>query len=80
MQDKHGDALPAEAEQSQVQAQEGGHHVSDEGTGFTGMEVDPEPHSHEQSDQLTRHEVHLHTGSRRRRNPVKTLNSMVSFA
>lgn len=51
---------PAEAEEGQVKAQQSGHDVSDEGTGLSGVEVDPKPHGHQQGEQLTRHEVDLH--------------------
>lgn len=51
---------PAEAEESQIEAQQSGHHMSDEGTGLTGVEVEPEPHGHQQGEQLTCHEVYLH--------------------
>lgn len=53
---------PAEAEESQVEAQQSGHHMSDERTGLAGVEVDPKPHSHQQGEQLTRHKVNLHRG------------------
>lgn len=54
---------PAEAEESQVEAQQRGHHVSDEGAGLAGVEVDPKPHSHQEGKQLTRHKVHLRRGT-----------------
>lgn len=50
---------PAKTEESQVGAQQGGHHMSDEGTGLAGMEVDPEPDGHQQGEQLTCHKVNL---------------------
>lgn len=53
---------PAKAEESQVEAQQSGHHMSNKGTGLTGVEVDPEPHSHQQGKQLTSHKVNLHRG------------------
>lgn len=60
--EESGDS-PAEAEESQVEAQQRGHHVSDEGTGLAGVEVDPKPHSHQEGKQLTRHEVNLRRGT-----------------
>lgn len=54
---------PAKAEESQVEAQQSGHHMSDEGTGLTGVEVEPEPHSHQQGKKLTCHKVNLHKGT-----------------
>ncbi len=38
---------PAEAEESQVEAKQSGHHMSDERTGLTRVEVDPKPHGHQ---------------------------------
>lgn len=55
---QNGDS-PAKTEERQVEAQQSGHHVSDEGTGLAGMEVDPEPDGHQQGEQLTRHKVDL---------------------
>lgn len=60
---KHSGDSPAEAEESQVEAQQRGHHVSDEGTGLAGVEVDPKPHSHQEGKQLTRHKVNLRRGT-----------------
>lgn len=54
---------PAKAEEGQVEAQQSGHHMSDERTGLTGVEVDPKPHSHQQGKQLTCHKVNLHRGT-----------------
>lgn len=39
--------------------------MSDEGAGLTGVEVEPEPHSHQQGKKLTCHKVNLHTGTHR---------------
>ena len=50
---------PAKTEESQVGAQQSGHHMPDEGTGLAGMEVDPEPDGHQQGKQLTCHKVNL---------------------
>ena len=50
---------PAEAEESQVEAQQRGHHVSDEGAGLTGVEVQAEPHGRQQGKQLAHYKVHL---------------------
>ena len=61
LRDKQSSDSPAKAEESQVEAQQSGHHMSDERTGLTGVEVDPKPHSHQQGEQLTRHKVYLHT-------------------
>lgn len=58
--DKQSSDSPAKAEESQVEAQQGGHHMSDERTGFAGVEVDPKPHGHQQREQLTCHKVNLH--------------------
>lgn len=63
--DKQSDS-PAEAEESQVEAQQSGHHMSDKGTGLTGVEVEPKPHSHQQGKQLTCHKVNLHRGTHRK--------------
>lgn len=35
--------LPAEAEEGEVEAQQGGHQVPDEGAGLTGMQDETEP-------------------------------------
>lgn len=59
------DDSPAKAEESQVEAQQSGHHMSDKGTGLTGVEVDPEPHSQQQGKHLTCHKVNLHRGTRK---------------
>ena len=50
---------PAEAEESEVESQQGGHHVSDDWTGFTGVEEETKPEGRQQSAELTHHEVHL---------------------
>lgn len=47
LRDKQRGDSPAKAEESQVEAQQSGHHMSDEGTGLTGMKVDPKPNSHQ---------------------------------
>ena len=67
LRDKYSSDSPAEAEESQVEAQQSGHHMSDERTGLTGVEVDPKPHGHQQGEQLTCHEVNLHRGTRKHR-------------
>lgn len=61
--DKQSTDSPAKAEESQVEAQQSGHHMSDERTGLAGVEVEPKPHSHQQGEQLTRHKVNLHRGT-----------------
>ena len=50
---------PAEAEESKVESQQRGHHMSDDRTGFTGMEEETKPEGRQQSTELTHHEVHL---------------------
>ena len=50
---------PAEAEESKVESQQRGHHMSDDRTGFTGMEEETKPEGRQQSTELTNHEVHL---------------------
>lgn len=57
---KQSSDSPAEAEESQVEAQKSGHNMSDERTGLTGVEVDPKPHGHQQGEHLTRNKVNLH--------------------
>lgn len=61
LRDKQRGDSPAKAEESQVEAQQSGHHMSDEGTGLTGMKVDPKPNSHQQGKQLACHKVNLRT-------------------
>lgn len=51
--------VPSEAEESEVESQQSRHHVSDEGTGFTGMEEETKPEGRQQSTELTDHKVHL---------------------
>lgn len=55
-----GSDSPAKAEESQVQAQQSCHHMPDEGTGFSGVEVNSKPHGHQQGKQLTCYKVNLH--------------------
>ena len=64
---KQSSDSPAKAEESQVEAKQSGHHMSNEGTGLTGVEVDPKPHSHQQGEQLTGHKVNLHRGDTQKR-------------
>ena len=59
LQDTQSGDSPAKAEESQVEAQQSRHHMSDKGTGLAGVEVEPKPHSHQQGKQLTCHKVHL---------------------
>lgn len=63
LRDKQSSDSPAKAEESQVEAQQSGHHMSNERTGLTGVEVEPKPHSHQQGEQLTCHKVNLHRGT-----------------
>lgn len=56
---------PAEAEQSEVDSEQSSHHVSDEGTGFTGMEEETKPEGREQSTELTNHKVYLQKNTKK---------------
>lgn len=53
------ECLPAKAEKSEVQSQQSGHHMPDEGAGLSGVQVETEPEGCEQGKQLTHHKVHL---------------------
>lgn len=53
--------LPAEAEEGEVESQQSRHHMSDEGTGFTGMKEETKPKGRQQSAELTHHKVYLQT-------------------
>lgn len=53
--------LPSKAEESEVESQQRRHHVSDERTGFTGMEEETKPEGRQQSAELTDHKVYLQT-------------------
>jgi len=54
--DKHS---PAKAEEGQIEAQQGGNYMADEGTCLTRVQVESEPESRDQGEQLAHHKVHL---------------------
>lgn len=58
-------SLPAEAEDEEGRADDGGHGVSEPGGGPAGTEVETEPEGSGQGTQLACHKVHLRGGQRR---------------
>lgn len=58
-------SLPAEAEDEEGRANDGGHGVSEQGGGPAGAQVETEPEGSGQGKQLACHKVHLGGGQRR---------------
>ncbi len=54
--DKHS---PAKAEEGQIEAQQGGDYMPDEGACLAGVQVESEPEGRDQGEQLAYHKVHL---------------------
>lgn len=54
--DKHS---PAKAEEGQIEAQQGGNYMPDEGTRLTRVQVESKPESRDQGEELAHHKVHL---------------------